>query len=112
MSAHPRLSAVPKSNTIPLAADDLAYLNGAEHFDVVLALLVVHLMAERLGEQIKILDALLSLGDHVIVETANDVGVLLTAYVEYLGQSLGARCLGEVRRHKDPRSGATGKGRS
>jgi len=88
---------------------DLAYLAGAEHFDVVLALLVVHLMEDTLREQVRILDVLLGLGEHVIVEVANDVGVLLTAYVEYLGEALDAHFLGEVKRHKDPRSTATGK---
>jgi len=92
-----------------LDLSDLAYLNEVEHFDVVLALLVVHLMDDRLREQIKILEALLKLGDHVILEVANDVGVLHTAYVEYLSDTLGAKLLGDVKRHRDPGSTATGR---
>ncbi len=88
---------------------DLVYLNGVEHFDVVLAMLVVHLMDDRLREQIRILGQLLELGDHLILEVANDVGVLHTAYVDYLADALGARVLGEVRRHKNPASTATGR---
>jgi SAM-dependent methyltransferase len=88
---------------------DLAYLHEAEHFDVVLALLVVHLMEDTLREQIQVLNALMALGDHVVVEVAAEVGVLCTAYVEYLGRALDARYLGEVRRHKDPHSQAIGK---
>ena len=88
---------------------DVSYLNGAEHFDVVLALLVVHLMDDRLREQIRVLEALLNLGDYTIVEVATDVGVLCTAYVEYLKQALNAQYIGEVKRHKDPNSSATGK---
>jgi GR25 family glycosyltransferase involved in LPS biosynthesis len=92
-----------------LDLSDLSYLSGAEHFDVVLALLVVHLMDDRLREQARILEALLNLGDHVILEVANDVNHLHTAYVEYLSDTFGAQCLGEVKRHKDPHSTATGK---
>jgi hypothetical protein len=92
-----------------LDAADLAYLAEAEHFDVVLALLVVHLMEETLREQIEVLKALLSMGDQIIIEVAAEVGVSCTAYVEYLGDSLDARFLGEVRRHKDPSSPAIGK---
>jgi GR25 family glycosyltransferase involved in LPS biosynthesis len=88
---------------------DLNYLGNAEHFDVVLALLVVHLMDDTLREQIAILHALMSLGEHVIIEVAGEVGVLCTAYVQYLADALNAQCLGEVKRHKDPRSPATGK---
>lgn len=92
-----------------LDAADLAYLAEAEQFDVVLALLVVHLMEETLREQIEVLSALMTIGDQVIVEVAAEVGVSCTAYVEYLGRSLDARYLGEVRRHKDRHSHAMGK---
>ena len=92
-----------------LDAADLAYLAEAEHFDVVLALLVVHLMEETLREQVEVLKALMTIGDQIVVEVAAEVGVSFTAYVEYLGHSLGARYLGEVRRHKDPRSPAMGR---
>jgi hypothetical protein len=88
---------------------DLFFLNQREHFDIVVAFLVVHLMHEKLQDQIKIIDSLLTLGDNLILEVANDVGVIHTAYVEYLSQSLGGQYLGEVKRHKNPDSQSTGK---
>ena len=88
---------------------DLSFLTNNEHFDVVLALLVVHLMHDTLQEQIKIINALLNLADNLIVEVANDVNVLHTAYVEFLSHSIDCQFLGEVKRHKDPKSTSTGK---
>lgn len=88
---------------------DLSFLNQKEHFDVVIAFLVVHLMHEKLEEQIKIIHSLLTLGDNLILEVANDVGVIHTAYVDYLNQALGGQYLGEVKRHKNPASQSTGK---
>lgn len=88
---------------------DLTFLNSREHFDVVIAFLVVHLMHEKLQEQIKIIESLLALGDNLILEVANDVGVIHTSYVEFLSQSLDCQYLGEVKRHKDPASRSTGK---
>ncbi len=87
---------------------DLQEMNRTSHYHVVFAMLVVHLMDGRLREQIRILTELLKLGDNVIVEVANDVGVLHTAYVEYLSDTLRAEVLGVVKRHKDPASTATG----
>lgn len=92
-----------------LTIEDLELLAATEHFDVVLALLVVHLMAESLAEQARIVELILGLADDVIVEVAGEVGVTLTAYVEYLQHALGGELLGEVRRHKDPSSTATGR---
>jgi len=90
-------------------AFDLIFLNQKEHFDIVIAFLVVHLMHEKLQEQTKIIDSLLTLGDNLILEVANDVGIVHTAYVEYLCQSLGGQYLGEVKRHKNQASQSTGK---
>jgi hypothetical protein len=92
-----------------MGVSDLAFLNQREHFDVIIAFLVVHLMDNTLNEQNKILEELLKLGDNLIIEVANDVGVLHTTYVEYLANRLGAEYLGEVKRHKDPESTSTGK---
>ena len=39
---------------------DLSFLNANEHFDVIIAFLVVHLMEDTLKKQIEILDSLLS----------------------------------------------------
>lgn len=92
-----------------LSIDDLRYLNRNEHFDVIIAFLVVHLMHKNLKEQVEILKLLLQLTDNLIVEVADDVGVIHTSYVEYLSQALGAHFLGEVKRHKDESSTSTGK---
>lgn len=88
---------------------DLIFLNHREHFDVVIAFLVVHQIDQGLEKQIKIIKNLLQLTDNLILEVANDVDVILTSYVEYLSQSLNCRYLGEVKRHKDPASKSTGK---
>jgi len=92
---------------------DITYLKSNEHFDVVIAFLVVHLMHEKLQGQTRIIEALLELGDNVIIEVANDVNVLHTAHVEYLGHianpAYDCTYLGEVKRHKDPKSTSTGK---
>lgn len=88
---------------------DLSYLNQNEHFDVVIAFLVVHLMEKTLKEQAKIIEVLLELGDNLILEVANDVGVIHTTYVEYLSHKIECEYLGEVNRHKKPSSKSTGK---
>lgn len=88
---------------------DLAFLNQKEHFDVVIAFLVVHLMHDNLQEQIKIIESLLTLGENLILEVANDVAVVHSAYLEFLSHSLDCQYLGEVKRHKDPISQSTGK---
>lgn len=88
---------------------DLTFLNAHEHFDVIIAFLVVHLMEDSLKKQAEILNSLLSLSDNLILEVANDVGVTHSAYVEYLCESLNGEYLGEVKRHKDPHSESTGK---
>ena len=88
---------------------DLSFLNAKEHFDVIIALLVVHLMEDDVDKQGKILQSLLRLGDNLIVEVANDVDVRHTAYVEQLSRTLNGQYLGEVKRHKDPKSRSTGK---
>ena len=88
---------------------DLSYLNEHEHFDVVIALLVVHLMGKSIQDQIDIIEKLLSLGDNLILEVANDVNVIHTSYVEFLSKKLDCQYLGEVKRHKNPNSTSTGK---
>jgi len=89
--------------------EDLQFVKQKQHFDIVLAFLVVHLMHDQLDEQIKILNSLLEIGDNLIIEVANDVHISHTNYVEFLSHKLGAVFLGELRRHKDPKSTSTGK---
>jgi hypothetical protein len=92
-----------------MSLSDLSYLNKNEHFDILIAFLVVHLMDETLQEQIKIIESLLNLTDNLILEVANDVGVTHTSYVEFLSTKLNCQYLGEVKRHKDINSSSTGK---
>lgn len=92
-----------------LTLNDLKYLNQNEHFDVIFGLLVVHLMYDNLASQVQVIDRLLSLGDNVILEVANDVAIRLTQYVESLSTKIECEYLGEVKRHYDPKSTSTGK---
>ncbi len=88
---------------------DLNYLNEHEHFDIILAFLVVHLMEENQQDKIEIIESLLTLGDNLILEVANDVDVIHTSYVEFLSEKLDCQYLGEVKRHRDVLSTSTGK---
>ena len=89
--------------------NDLEVIGHEKHFDVALAFLVVHLMHDSLDGQMKIIQSLLTLADNLILEVANDVGVIHTAYVEYLSEKLNCQYLGEVKRHKNQDSKSTGK---
>lgn len=55
-----------------VSIEDLEYLNEAEHFDVVMAFLVIHQLDDDLHNQMKILETLLKMGDHVIIELADE----------------------------------------
>lgn len=88
---------------------DLSFLNRNEHFDFIIAFLVVNLMDDALEKQMKLIDCLFNLGENLILEVANDVGVIHTSYVEYLSQKLDCEYLGEVNRHKNPNSNSKGK---
>lgn len=87
----------------------LSFLSTHEHFDVVLALLVIHLMYENLSDQMKVIEHLFSLGDNIILEVANEVAVPLTRYVESLSHKIECEYLGEVKRHHNSLSTSTGK---
>lgn len=89
--------------------EDLRRLSSREHFDVLLALLVVHQIDESLPKRALIIDALLELADHVIIEVSNDVAPELASYVENLSKKIKSIYLGEVRRHYNFSSTATGK---
>lgn len=92
-----------------ISIPDLHFLNQNEHFDIIIALLVVHLMDNTLKKQIEIIENLLTLADNLILEVANDVNILHTAHVEFLSQKLDCQYLGEVKRHRDLTSTSTGK---
>lgn len=91
-----------------IALSDIILWNNNFHFDVIFALLVVHLIDRSLIGQIKIIEALLKLTDNLILEVANDVNVLLFSYVEHLSKTLNCKFLGEVKRHKNEKSTSTG----
>ena len=92
-----------------ITLDDLKTLNNNEHFDVVLAFLIVHTMDSFQKEKIKIIETLLSLGTNVIVEIAPDQDILHSTYIEYLSTKVDCEYLGEVKRNNDPHSTAIGK---
>ncbi len=94
-----------KTITLP----DLVFLNQNEHFDVIIAFLVVHLMYTDLKDQIQVIENLLDLGDNLILEVANNVAVPFTDYVKTLSKTMECLYLGEVKRRKNPDSLATGK---
>jgi cobalamin biosynthesis Co2+ chelatase CbiK len=85
-----------------ISMQDLEYLSSAEHFDVVMVFLVIHQLDDDLHNQMKILELLLKMGDHVIIELADDAAPLLTAFAKYKGRQLNFEYLGEVKRFKDP----------
>jgi ubiquinone/menaquinone biosynthesis C-methylase UbiE len=89
--------------------EDMRYLNENEHFDIIMAFIVLHRMENKLKAQIEMIQCLLSLGDNIILEVANDTGVTLTSYVEFLSTKTDCQYLGEVNRHKNPASTSTGK---
>jgi len=90
----------------------LDYLNKEEHFDVVLAMLVIHQVDRSMDVRGKLLQNLLKLGDHVILEVSNDVAPELWDYVrDELSKSETHHCkfLGEVERYYDPKTAYDGK---
>jgi len=88
---------------------DLKYLNKNEHFDVILAFLVIHQIDESMVKRIAVIDELLKLGDNVIIEVSNDVAPELAHYCESLSKKIECIYLGEVRRHYNFESKALGK---
>lgn len=76
----------------------LQLLTSLEHFDLVIAFLVIHQITESFEEQVAIVNQLLALGDTVIIEVANDVAVPLSEYVEKLADEIDGEYLGEVKR--------------
>lgn len=92
-----------------LDLDKLKKLAKQEHFDVLLALLVIHQIDESFSKRVAIINTLLEMADNVIIEVSNDVAPELGAYVEGLSKKVKSIYLGEVRRHYNLSSTATGK---
>lgn len=95
---------------------DLEKLNALEHFDVVLAFLSVHEMAETTASQIMIIESLLRLGNDIIIEVANDTALGLTHFIHNLSLHTDCTYLGDVPQtyhsipcNKGGVSGGTGK---
>lgn len=95
----------------------LQELNRNEHFDVVLAFLVVHFMAyngeypkEYMKNAQRTLQALLDLGDNVIIELSwPDNHPELISYVEELCKKSNGRFIGQVVRRKTNNGNNIGK---
>lgn len=88
---------------------NLIHIKEQNSFDLIIAFLVMHLMDPNLKPKIEIIQHLLTLGNYVLIETANDVDLLLTTHIDFLSQSHECIFLGEVKRHKDEKSESTGK---
>lgn len=88
--------------------NSLEDLSNHDHFDLVLAFLVIHQMADQkhslyksyLDESKKYIELLLKLGNFLIIETSTDVFPELDTYVENLCLELGGTYLGELPRYK------------
>ncbi len=83
----------------------LKELGRKEHFDIVLALLVIHQVDDSMETRSELLETLLKLGDNVIIEVSNDVAPELLVYVrDELSKSKTHTCefLGEVDRYYNP----------
>lgn len=83
-----------------VSIEDLVHLGECEHFDVVLALSVIHWSEERWKEMT---DAILALGDRIIIETppAGDkaIGAKYLGDIEKYLESKGAKILLKLPRH-------------
>lgn len=89
-----------------LAIADFQLLKEMEHFDVVLAFLVIHQIGNTLEELIEVFDEIVQLGDNVIIELAvndtSELAIEFLAIVEDLSMNgnYDATCLGKVKRSK------------
>lgn len=95
-----------------ISAPFLEDLNSTEHFDVILALLVIHQVDRSMLGRQKLLDMLLKLGDTVILEVSNDVAPELLEYVRdelRKNDTHDCKFLGEVQRCYDPLTAYDGK---
>ena len=92
-----------------LNIDSLYELSQREHFDVVLAFLVIHIMSEQnsnsdeqnLENAKKYIEILFSLGSNVIIETSTEICPFLDQYMMRLCNELNGEYLGELPRYKD-----------
>lgn len=79
----------------PVVVSDLQKLGSCEHFDVVLALNIIHWLGPDYKETI---DAILTLGDNIIIETPPEQEPIKKEIILYLNQ-IGAELLSLVPRH-------------
>ncbi len=87
-----------------ISIDELIRLGECEHFDVVLALQVIHWSLDKWRETT---DAIAALGDTILIETppANDTGAIGAPYlaaIEAYCTGLGATIVGQFPRHTNP----------
>lgn len=87
-----------------------------EHFDAVLALLVIHQMAEQdkqnfLRDAKEYINIILSLGTDVIIETSTELYPILDEYMQDLCTKMGGTYLGEQKRLKNTPDKTRIKGR-
>lgn len=104
----PNVTFFHKTVSVPV----LEWLNDQVHFDVILALLVVHQMDDSMEIRKMAIENLLKLGNHVILEVSNDVAPELLDFVKNeLKDHSEFECTfpGEVPRYYDPATAYGGK---
>lgn len=100
--ANDRLSNIIHLNK-SLYIDDLAQMGKCEHFDVVLALNVIHWLG---NDWKRAIHALLTLGDNIIIETPPAQQSAKTKDIISYLYSIGAELIAEVPRHTDAKNKA------
>lgn len=81
-----------------ITIDDLCILSKNEHFDVIIAFLIIHQLGRSLEEKKQIIDVLQKLGDKLLIEVSTDVDVELASYVDSLTKNSNCTYLGELPR--------------
>ncbi len=108
LNALPNITFFHKELSVPI----LESLNHQAHFDVVLAMLVVHQIDDSMEIRKAAIETLFSLGNHIILEVSNDVAPELRDYVrDELKNHNEFTCsfLGEVPRYYNPKTAYKGK---
>ena len=99
-----------------LTLQSMKQLSSREHFDVVLAFLVIHQIVEAMDktklyiQNVRdLIDELLKLGDNVIIEVSTEIHPKMVPVVEQLCQEKGGKYLGMLQRTKVSKPGVDGK---
>lgn len=93
-----------------ISAEMLEQLSRKAHFDLVMALLVVHQIGNSLDSWKPVVEKLFKLGNQVLLEVSNDVAPELRDYIQaYQHPDYECTFLGEVPRYYDAQKAYSGK---